>query len=308
MTKVFLSPSDQDNNPVSGGGTEQDYAVTRSLAAAQVLLDHGVEVRVSQAGTGDDNAGFLASIAEGNAWGPDVYVADHTNATGVPGAVRSGIQVFAYLADPASVALAHAVGKRLQPFIPGTPYRVMDGSHLGEVSSTSCPAVLIEAGYHDNPADADIIRTRTVDMGRAIGAGILDYLGITTYQEDHMTPDQAAKLDRITQIAEALDKAILDPDAGRVAQAVDRVLGFQVQRVDQDGQPMRALDSGDGSYLLAHIQALTGQIGGLQDALRQLTAGQQIDLDRVIAAAKQGAEEALDAKIQGATVTLEAAK
>lgn len=187
MPKVFLSPSDQDNNPVAGGGVEQDYAVTRCLAAAQVLIGAGVQVRVSQAGTGDDNAGFLASIAEGNAWGPDVYVADHTNATGVPGAVRSGIQVFAYMPDPASVALAHAVGKRLQPFIPGTPYRVMDGGHLGEVSSTTAPAILIEAGYHDNPADAEIIRTRTVEMGRATGAGILDYLGINhNIQEDDM--------------------------------------------------------------------------------------------------------------------------
>lgn len=187
MTKVFLSPSDQDNNPVAGGGTEQDYAVTRCLAAAQVLTGAGVQVRVSQAGTGDDSAGFLASIAEGNAWSPDLYVADHTNATGVPGAVRSGIQIFAYLPDPASVALAHAVGKRLQPFIPGTPYRVMDGGHLGEVSSTNAPAILIEAGYHDNPSDAEIIRTRTVEMGRAIGAGILDYLGINhNIQEDDM--------------------------------------------------------------------------------------------------------------------------
>ena len=82
------------------------------------------------------------------------------------------------MADPASVALAHAVGKRLQPFIPGTPYRVMDGGHLAEVNSTTAPAILIEAGYHDNPADAEIIRTRTVEMGQAIGQGILDYLGI----------------------------------------------------------------------------------------------------------------------------------
>lgn len=195
MPKVFLSPSDQDNNPVAGGGVEQDYAVTRCLAAAQVLTGAGVQVRVSQAGTGDDSAGFLSSIAEGNAWGPDVYVADHTNATGVPGAVRSGIQVFAYLPDPASVALAHAVGKRLQPFIPTTPYRVMDGGHLGEVSSTEAPAILIEAGYHDNPADAEIIRTRTVEMGQAVGQGILDYLGIPAGApapvQQAPTPEQA---------------------------------------------------------------------------------------------------------------------
>lgn len=295
MTKVFLSPSDQDNNPVSGGGTEQDYAVTRSLAAAQVLLDHGVEVRVSQFGTGDDSAGFLASIAEGNAWGPDLYVADHTNATGVPGAVRSGIQVFAYMPDPASVALAHAIGKRLQPFIPGTPYRVMDGGHLGEVTSTSCPAVLIEAGYHDNPSDAQTIRTRTVDMGRAIGAGILDYLGIATTQEE----DTMATIDAIT-----------DDAARRIAQAVWGGAGaaspMYTDRLDgRQEYPETALFA-LRQRLSAQLAQLAGQVTGLTEAVGQLAAGRSVDLDAIRAAAAEGAHAALDERITSAEVTLEA--
>ncbi len=47
MPKVFLSPSDQDNNPVDGGGNEQQYAQLRCARAAEVLRAHGVEVKVS---------------------------------------------------------------------------------------------------------------------------------------------------------------------------------------------------------------------------------------------------------------------
>ena len=65
--KVFLSPSDQDNNPVHGGGNEQQYAQIRVQAMARVLRAHGVEVIVSQRGTGDDSRGFIASVAEADA-------------------------------------------------------------------------------------------------------------------------------------------------------------------------------------------------------------------------------------------------
>ena len=60
MPKVFLSPSDQDNNPVDGGGNEQQYAQLRCARAAEVLRAHGVTVKVSEAGTGDDSNGYAA--------------------------------------------------------------------------------------------------------------------------------------------------------------------------------------------------------------------------------------------------------
>ena len=46
MPKVFLSPSDQDNNPVAGGGVEQDYAVTRCRAVREAIESLTVTVEV----------------------------------------------------------------------------------------------------------------------------------------------------------------------------------------------------------------------------------------------------------------------
>lgn len=202
MPKVFLSPSDQDNNPVDGGGNEQQYAQLRCARAAEVLRAHGVTVKVSEAGIGDDSNGYVASVKEGEAWGPDIYVADHTNATGNAAVKRSGVQAYCWLGDPNSKRLGECINARMDPIVPGGA-SIQDGSNLYEVSGPSMPAVLMESGYHDNPVDAVAIRTKTTEMGEALAHGILDYFGIpiqvTTTQEDIMSDPQVIEL--LTQIS-----------------------------------------------------------------------------------------------------------
>lgn len=202
MPKVFLSPSDQDNNAVDGGGNEQQYAQLRCARAAEVLRAHGVEVKVSEAGIGDDSNGYVASVKEGEAWGPDIYVADHTNATGTANKA-SGVQAYCWLADPNSKRLGECITARTDPIVPGGA-SIQDGSNLYEVSGPSMTAVLMESGYHDNPIDAAVIRTKTTEMGEALAYGILDYFGIQTTtpseEEDIMSDPQA--IDLLTKIAE----------------------------------------------------------------------------------------------------------
>lgn len=198
MPKVFLSPSDQDNNAVDGGGNEQRYAQLRCSRAAEVLRAHGVEVKVSEAGIGDDGNGYVASVKEGEAWGPDVYVADHTNATGNAAVKRSGVQAYCWLGDPNSKRLGECINARMDPIVPGGA-SIQDGSGLYEVSGPSATAVLMESGYHDNPVDAATIRTKTTEMGEALAYGILDYFGIqptttTPSQEDDMSDPQVIEL------------------------------------------------------------------------------------------------------------------
>lgn len=211
MPKVFLSPSDQDNNPVDGGGNEQQYAQLRCARAAEVLRAHGVEVKVSEAGIGDDSNGYVASVKEGEAWGPDIYVADHTNATGNAAVKRSGVQAYCWLGDPNSRRLGECINARMDPIVPGGA-SIQDGSGLYEVSGPSAPAVLMESGYHDNPVDAAVIRTKTTEMGEALALGILDYFGIQTTtpseEEDIMSTESTALLgtiaDRLLVVCDAL--------------------------------------------------------------------------------------------------------
>ena len=211
MPKVFLSPSDQDNNPVHGGGNEQQYAQLRCARAAEVLRAHGVTVKVSEAGIGDDSNGYVASVKEGEAWGPDIYVADHTNATGNAAVKRSGVQAYCWLGDPNSKRLGECINARMDPIVPGGA-SIQDGSGLYEVSGPSATAVLMESGYHDNPIDAAVIRTKTTEMGEALALGILDYFGIQTTipseEEDIMSTESTALLgtiaDRLLVVCDAL--------------------------------------------------------------------------------------------------------
>ena len=211
MPKVFLSPSDQDNNPVDGGGNEQQYAQLRCARAAEVLRAHGVEVKVSEAGIGDDSNGYVASVKEGEAWGPDIYVADHTNATGNAAVKRSGVQAYCWLGDANSRRLGECINARMDPIVPGGA-SIQDGSGLYEVSGPSATAVLMESGYHDNPVDAAVIRTKTTEMGEALAYGILDYFGIQTTtpseEEDIMSTESTALLgtiaDRLLVVCDAL--------------------------------------------------------------------------------------------------------
>lgn len=211
MPKVFLSPSDQDNNAVDGGGNEQQYAQLRCARAAEVLRAHGVTVKVSEAGIGDDGNGYVASVKEGEAWGPDIYVADHTNATGNAAVKRSGVQAYCWLGDPNSRRLGECINARMDPIVPGGA-SIQDGSGLYEVSGPSAPAVLMESGYHDNPVDAAVIRTKTTEMGEALALGILDYFGIQTTtpseEEDIMSTESTALLvtiaDRLLVVSDAL--------------------------------------------------------------------------------------------------------
>jgi|GEM_PF-7071721 len=192
MTKVFLSPSDQDNNAVDGGGTEQQYAQARCSRAADVLRAHGIDVKVSETGIGDDSNGYVQSVTESNAWGPDLHVADHTNATGNPTVKRSGVQAYIWPGDPASRRLGEAINARMDPIVPGGA-SIQDGSQLYEVNGTTATAVLMESGYHDNPDDARVIRDQTQAMGEAIAYGILDYLGVTLGSTPAPAPAAPAK-------------------------------------------------------------------------------------------------------------------
>ena len=61
--------------------------------------------------------------------------------------------------------------------------------------------------------------------------------------------------------------------------------------------------AGNGSQ----TAALAGQLAGLTKALQQTQGGGTVDLDAVTAAAKAGAQSALDERIAGADVTLNVA-
>lgn len=279
VPRVFLSPSDQDNNPVHGGGNEQQYAQIRCRVAADVLRNHGIEVKISEAGIGDDSRGFEASIAEGNAWGPDLYIADHSNA--VSGAVkRRGVHMYVWPGSAEGRRVAELIIAETRPVFGGPDYptAILDGSHLGEVQSTKAPAVLMELGFHDHPEDAAIIRTRSPEIGAAVGRAIAKYYGKTTSNDNQeedvfMSAEAIEVLRRIEQNTVKIWDELTDGKEG----------------VKHTGQLY-----GQVAALRADLGKLAAAGPGRDDAQDEAIAQLRADIETKLAAAQAAFMTALD--------------
>ena len=295
MPKVFLSPSDQDNNPVDGGGNEQQHAQIRANAAADVLRSVGIEVKISTAGVGDDSGGFLASIREGNAWGPDLYIADHSNAVGAGVTKRRGVYVYVWPGDGEARRLAQLIIDEVRPVFGDVPSGILDGSHLGEVNSVNATSLLLELGYHDHPEDALIIRTRSVEIGQAEGRAIARFYGKAV-----PTTTTGGFLMALTDIQQ-------DEIYARVMHGIPA--GDASGRAVPDGSPARVLDSADGDYLRRQIEELRSVLGDVAAALAAPAPQRvQVEMDAAVeaaveAAAEVGARRAFDGQTFTTTVT-----
>ena len=281
MVKVFLSPSSQTWNLVHGGGHEQQYARARCERAAEVLRAHGVTVKVSSI-MNDSAGGYFRSVAEGNAWAPDLYVADHTNATGLANSKARGVHNYCWLPDPASVNLGRAIGARMDRIIGGT-HQIRDGSHLYEVNGPHATAVLLENGFHDNAQDAEIIRSKPREMGEAIAYGILDYLGIPIRQ----------------QSAPATRRLIMPDQTIRDYQGKPVTVEAILARIDAHVRP---ITRGNRSFELRQEVADTkniatatqAQVTALTAAIGALSKAQGVDPKLVERAIREAIAEALD--------------
>lgn len=291
MVKVFLSPSSQTWNLVHGGGHEQQYARARCERAAEVLRAHGVTVKVSSI-MNDSASGYFRSVAEGNAWGPDLYVADHTNATGLANSKARGVHNYCWLPDPASVNLGRAIGARMDRIIGGT-HQIRDGSHLYEVNGPRATAVLLENGFHDNAQDAEIIRSKPREMGEAIAYGILDYLGIPIRQQS------APTMRRLIMP----DQTIRDYQGKPVT--VEQILA----RIDAHVRPITR--GGRSSEIRQEIAdtktntiAIQAQLAGLQAAVQTLATSHGVDPVRVEAILRDAVADAMDGLTLSGTIEM----
>jgi N-acetylmuramoyl-L-alanine amidase len=72
--KIFLDPSDQYSNPVSGGNVEAYFANDNANRAAAKIGAAGFSTRVVE--------GLSAAVDSANAWPADIFISIHTNAGG----------------------------------------------------------------------------------------------------------------------------------------------------------------------------------------------------------------------------------
>ena len=178
--KVFIGVGHGGSDPgaVANNTKEKDLNLSIALACRDVLVRHGVEVKMSR--TKDENDPLSDEIKECNTYGPDLAVDIHNNAGGGDGA-----EVFHHHGGGKGKTLAEnilsevvKVGQNSR----GTKIRKnsQGKDYYGFIRETSCPSVIIECAFVDNATDLRILDTEgeRKAMGEAIAKGILKTLGV----------------------------------------------------------------------------------------------------------------------------------
>lgn len=183
--KVFLGVGHGGSDPgaVAGGVKEKDLNLSIALACKELLVKHGVTVKMSR--TKDESDPLSEEIKECNAFSPDLAVDIHNNAGGGDGAEvyhhhgggKGKVLAENILAEIVKVG-QNSRGAKVRKNSQGKDY-------YGFIRETSCPAVIVECAFVDNATDLKILaseRDRQA-MGVAIAKGILKTLGVEIQPE-----------------------------------------------------------------------------------------------------------------------------
>lgn len=191
MSTVFLSPSLQAFNPyVTGNGSEADFMNRLADTMIPGLLLNGIALERS-----NKDGSVTDAIRKSNAYGPDLHVALHSNASpeGMEGRMQ-GPEIYYYKDSAEGLRAAELIAAQLGQVYPfsDTVTLIPTDDELAELKRTKAPAVFIEVGYHDNPADAAWIESSLPQIANAINRGIADYLEIPFSDTD------GARVGRVT--------------------------------------------------------------------------------------------------------------
>ena len=176
MTKIYLSPSNQDGNMYAYGDTNEMEQCNRIADAAKTALERcGFAVKKAPKGQN-----MRVSINESNAWGADLHIPIHTNAMTNDGTgTAGGTIVFVYSTDNPNMALATPIYNAVQAVTPGkTDFGVRAYPDLAELNGTNCIAVYIEVDFHDNPPIAKWLIEHPQTVGEAIAKGVCNGYGV----------------------------------------------------------------------------------------------------------------------------------
>lgn len=175
MPKVYLSPSLQEFNPFSGGGSEEYYMNLIADAMEPYLTASGIEF-----GRNTPDMTLSQAIADSNNGDYDLHLAIHSNAAPENSAGQyTGADIYYYPTSSSGKRFAEVIRDNYK----GTYYDPNDIStipttSLSEVRRTEAPAALIEVAYHDNPQEAQWIRDNIDNIARSLSQSIADYFGV----------------------------------------------------------------------------------------------------------------------------------
>lgn len=183
--KVYIDQGHNPTNPNSGaegnGYREQDLVFTIGIMTSEILRGQGFDVRVSRptptTQLGTSNASSLsARTSDANAWGANIFISLHANASDNPSA--SGEEAFVYSTASRAYPLAENILTRLS-YSTGLRNRgVTARPGLYVLRRTAMPATLVELGFITNATDANLMATRPDLFAEGVANGVMAYYGM----------------------------------------------------------------------------------------------------------------------------------
>lgn len=171
----------EDPGAVFEGRREKDDALRLALAVGEILEDNGVDVMYTRVTDVYDTPQEKAEIA--NRSEADYLVSIHRNAMPVPG-TASGIMSLVY----ENGGTVGRLGANINRELAQTGFAdlgVVERPGLIILRRSGMPAVLVEAGFIDNPEDNALFDRQFQEMAEAIAGGILE----TIREENEIRPE-----------------------------------------------------------------------------------------------------------------------
>lgn len=282
MIDLYVSPSTQPGNPVTGGGTEQSvqYEIGKRLAAN--LRARGVTVHLSE---WKREGEYVNAGIESNRLGARYHHALHSDASGSPAAdwTHSIVVPGAGEASRAAWIIQDELTREF-----GWPNRgVVTRTDLFELNETTAHAVLTESGFHTNPAQARMLREHPDRFADAYTRAWLRILGVSDKKgddEEMISPETQAWL---------VEQFTNDQKRGTIA---------AVMSVQQDARAKayaQAYTAGPLAQLVATLAQLDARVERLEAA--STGGGSTLVIDQ--AALLERVEMTLREVMKGTTVT-----
>ena len=194
MPKVFLGVGHGGKDPgASGYLIEKDVNLTMAKACSEMLVQHGIQVKMSR--TVDEDDPLTDEIKECNAFKPDLAIDIHNNSGG-----GDGFEAFYHYKGGTSETLARNMESEIIKMgqnSRGCKIRTNSAGkdYYGFIRQTIPPAVIVEGVFVDNQADVQIADTidEQKKFGKAYARGILKTLGIAVKEPSEPSGSTNAK-------------------------------------------------------------------------------------------------------------------
>lgn len=172
---------DYDPGAVFEGRREKDDALRLALAVGNILEDNGVEVVYTRVNDVYDTPYEKADMA--NEADADFFISIHRNAAAEPGR-GSGTMTLVYQNEGLAAELAASINQELRR-TGFADLGIVERPGLVVLRKTDMPAVLVEAGFIDNPEDNERFDQKFEEIAAAIATGILDVVNREPEEEDY---------------------------------------------------------------------------------------------------------------------------